>query len=144
MRTPLRLLLVALLTATAAGPAAMSHPAAAAAAAPAALSGYRIQSTAKTSDTGATISQPGYADAAWYAAAPRSTVLGALLADGVYADPFYSTNMKNIPAADFAVPWWYRSQFTLADEPGSHTFLDFSGVISKADVFVNGTQVATS
>ncbi|WP_064741654.1 glycosyl hydrolase 2 galactose-binding domain-containing protein [Hamadaea tsunoensis] len=110
-----------------------------------ALSGYRIQSTAKTTDTGATISQPGYAATSWHPAGPRSTVVAALLADGTYpADPFYSTNLKNIPAADFTVPWWYRSEFTLADEPGTRTYLDFSGVVSKADVFVNGVQVATS
>jgi len=107
-----------------------------------ALTGYRIQSTAKTSDTGATVSQPSYPATGWYAAAPRSTVLAALLQNGVYADPFYSTNMKNIPTADFTVPWWFRSEFTLPDEPGVRTYLDFSGVISRADVFVNGVQVA--
>jgi exo-1,4-beta-D-glucosaminidase len=109
-----------------------------------ALTGYHIQSTAKTSDTGATVSQPDYPATGWYAAGPRSTVLAALLQNGVYADPFYSTNMKNIPATDFTVPWWFRSEFTLADEPGVRTYLDFSGVMSRADVFVNGVQVATN
>src|SRR6185369_6646576 len=98
--------------------------------------GFQIQSTAVTGDSGATGSQPGYAANGWYPAGPRSTVLAALLQNGKYPDPFFSTNMRNIPAGDFTVPWWYRSEFTVADEPGVRTYLDFSGVISKADVFV--------
>ncbi|MFC0844947.1 sugar-binding domain-containing protein [Streptomyces noboritoensis] len=106
-----------------------------------ALSGYAIQSTAKVTDSAAAVSSPGYPAAGWYPAGPRSTVLAALLAAGKYADPFYSTNQKNIPTADFAVPWWYRSDFTVADT-SSRTYLDFSGVVSAADVFVNGQQIA--
>ncbi|WP_327327665.1 exo-beta-D-glucosaminidase [Streptomyces sp. NBC_01210] len=117
-----------------------------------ALSGYRIQSTAKVSDSPAVVSSPGYPATGWHPAGPRSTVLGALLANGTYADPFYSTNLEKIPAADFAVPWWYRSDFTVADTAGplppgggqeGRTYLDFSGVISAADVYVNGSQIAT-
>ncbi|WP_328680900.1 exo-beta-D-glucosaminidase [Streptomyces sp. NBC_00322] len=106
-----------------------------------ALSGYAIQSTAKVSDSAAEVSSPGYPAAGWYPAGPRSTVLAALLAHGTYADPFYSTNLKKIPAADFDVPWWYRSDFTVSDT-SERTYLDFSGVISAADVYVNGSQVA--
>ena len=69
-----------------------------------ALTGYTIQSTAKVSDPPAEISSPGYPAAGWYSTGPRSTVLAALLANGVYADPFYSTNQQKIPKADFQVP----------------------------------------
>ncbi|GAA0598629.1 glycosyl hydrolase 2 galactose-binding domain-containing protein [Streptomyces crystallinus] len=118
-------------------------PAARAAVAPSttALSGYAIQSTAAVTDSAAAVSSPGYPAAGWYRAGPRSTVLAALLAAGKYADPFYSTNQKNIPTADFTVPWWYRSDFTVTDT-SSRTYLDFSGVVSAADVFVNGRQLA--
>jgi len=142
-----RLLLVLALAASSLG---VSHPGQAATAqaevnvSKTALTGYRIQSSSRTGDTGQTISQPGYAATGWTPAGPRSTVMAALLANGVYPDPFFSTNMRNIPTSEFTVPWWYRSEFTLADEPGARTFLDFSGVISRADVFVNGTQIATS
>ncbi|MGW7404776.1 glycoside hydrolase family 2 protein [Streptomyces sp. NPDC054833] len=105
------------------------------------LSGYTIQSTAKVSDSASDVSSPGYPAAGWYRAGPRSTVLAALLADGVYADPFYSTNQQKIPKADFQVPWWYRSDFRVADT-AERTHLDFSGVISAADVYVNGHRVA--
>ncbi|MFI5685166.1 glycosyl hydrolase 2 galactose-binding domain-containing protein [Streptomyces sp. NPDC051636] len=105
------------------------------------LSGFAIQSTGKVSDSPSAVSSPGYPAAGWYPAGPRSTVLAALLANGVHADPFYSTNQQKIPKSDFQVPWWYRSDFTVAD-PGQRTYLDFSGVISAADVYVNGKQAA--
>ncbi|MGW3146271.1 MULTISPECIES: glycoside hydrolase family 2 protein [Streptomyces] len=105
------------------------------------LSGYSIQSTAKVSDSASDVSSPGYPAAGWYQAGPRSTVLAALLAEGVYADPFYSTNQQKIPKADFQVPWWYRSDFRV-DDTSERTYLDFSGVISAADVYVNGHRVA--
>ncbi|MGW2551668.1 glycoside hydrolase family 2 protein [Streptomyces sp. NPDC001635] len=105
------------------------------------LSRYEIQSTARVSDSPVAVSSPGFPARGWYPAGSRSTVLGALLEDGVYADPFYSTNQQKIPKADFRVPWWYRSDFTVADT-SERTQLDFSGVISAADVYVNGRRVA--
>ncbi|WUC68900.1 exo-beta-D-glucosaminidase [Streptomyces sp. NBC_00667] len=108
-----------------------------------ALAGYAVQSTAKVRDPAGAVSRPGYPAAGWFPAGPRSTVLAALLAAGAYPDPFYSTRQRQIPAADFAVPWWFRSDFTLADTT-ARTHLDFSGVISAADVFVNGRPVATA
>ncbi|MEU2620708.1 exo-beta-D-glucosaminidase [Streptomyces sp. NPDC007157] len=108
-----------------------------------ALSGYAIRSTADVSDSAAAVSSPGYPAKGWYPAGPRSTVLAALLADGVYDDPFVSTNLQKIPKSPFQVPWWYRSDFTVAD-PSQRTYLDFSGVISAADVYVNGHRVATT
>ncbi|MFD9791161.1 exo-beta-D-glucosaminidase [Streptomyces sp. NPDC059070] len=106
-----------------------------------ALTGYAIQSTAKVTDPPSAVSRPGYPTPGWYPAGARSTVLAALLAHGDHPDPFYSTQQKRIPAADFAVPWWYRSDFTVADT-SARTYLDFSGVISAADVYVDGQQVA--
>ncbi|MFJ9562393.1 glycosyl hydrolase 2 galactose-binding domain-containing protein [Streptomyces fuscichromogenes] len=107
------------------------------------LSGYAIRSTAEVGDSAAAVSSPGYPTQGWYPAGPRSTVLAALLADGVYDDPFVSTNLQKIPKAPFQVPWWYRSDFSVSD-PAQRTYLDFSGVISAADVYVNGHQVATT
>ncbi|MCX4878576.1 sugar-binding domain-containing protein [Streptomyces sp. NBC_00847] len=107
------------------------------------LDGYTVQSTAKVPDPAADVSSPGYPATGWYPAGPRSTVLATLLANGVYADPFYSTNQQKIPRADFQVPWWYRSDFRVADT-SERTYLDFSGVVSAADVYLNGRQVATA
>ncbi|MCA2228932.1 glycosyl hydrolase 2 galactose-binding domain-containing protein [Nonomuraea aurantiaca] len=140
-----RLILILLWTCTllvSAGGVALAAPAATASST--ALSGYKIQSSAKVSDSGAAISTPGYAASGWYPVGPRSTVLAGLLENNVYSDPFFSTNMQSIPTADFDVPWWYRSDFTLGSETGLRTFIDISGVMSSADVWVNGSQVATA
>jgi exo-1,4-beta-D-glucosaminidase len=105
------------------------------------LSGFALRSTAEVDESPAAVSSPGYPATGWYPAGPRSTVLAALLANGVYDDPFHSTNLRKIPQADFRVPWWYRSDFTVEDT-GPRTALDFSGVVSAADVYVNGRRVA--
>ncbi|MFF4717359.1 exo-beta-D-glucosaminidase [Streptomyces eurythermus] len=105
------------------------------------LTRYAIQSAAKVGDSAAAVSSPGYPARNWYPAGPRSTVLAALLANGVHPDPFRSTNQRQIPRADFDVPWWYRSDFAVEDTT-RRTFLDFSGVVSAADVYVNGRLVA--
>ncbi len=88
------------------------------------------------------MSSPGYRAAGWYPAGPRSTVLVALLADGVYADPV----PLHEPAEDspgqlqgpVVVP---RGLHGRGHRP-AHRPLDFSGVVSAADVHVNGRRVA--
>ena len=45
--------------------------------------------------------------------------------------------------AQFSVPWWYRTDFT-APAAGQNAKLVVNGVVGKADVWVNGTEVATS
>nr|WP_107469844.1 exo-beta-D-glucosaminidase [Streptomyces mangrovisoli] len=107
------------------------------------LAGFAVQSSAKVRDTPAAVSSPGYPADGWYPAGRRSTVLAALLADGVYPDPFRSTNQQLIPRADFQVPWWYRADFTVTDT-ARRTYLDISGVMSAADVYVDGRRVATA
>ncbi|WP_327733123.1 exo-beta-D-glucosaminidase [Streptomyces nojiriensis] len=126
-----------------AGPGSAPAPTKVAPGGTAALTGYAIRSAAEVPDTAAAVSTPGYATTGWHRAGPRSTVLAALVADGTHPDPFYSTDQQRIPRRDFAGPWWYRSDFTLPDT-SERTSLDFSGVVSAADVYVNGRQVAAA
>src|SRR6266511_3857299 len=109
-----------------------------------AIPGFLIQSSASTSDTGGTISQPGYATSGWFPVAARSTVFAGLLQNNRYPDPFFSTNMRNVSTTDFSVPWWYRADIVLDSQTDLRTYVDFSGVLSRADVWVNGVQVANS
>jgi exo-1,4-beta-D-glucosaminidase len=106
------------------------------------IPGFLIQSSAKVTDDAA-VSRPGFPTAGWTPVSSRSTVFAGLLAAGRYADPFYSTAMKSVNTADFAVPWWYRADLTVGDETGLRTIVDLSGVVSQADVWVDGTRVAT-
>ncbi|WP_324607654.1 glycosyl hydrolase 2 galactose-binding domain-containing protein, partial [Streptomyces sp. NRRL WC-3742] len=107
-----------------------------------ALTGYAIQSSAKVTDSAEAISTPGYQPTGWHPAGARSTVYAALVADKTYPDPFYSENMKTVPTDQFQVPWWYRSDFTVNDTT-TRTYLNVTGIVSAADVYVNGTRVAT-
>src|SRR6266542_4888663 len=109
-----------------------------------AIPGFMIRSSAQTSDTGAVISRPGYSTTGWFPVGPRSTVFAGLLANNRFPDPFFSTNMRNVPTSDYTVPWWYRADFTLGSETGLRTYINISGVLSRADMFVNGSQIATS
>jgi exo-1,4-beta-D-glucosaminidase len=147
-RIPLRMLTVSALVGAVVtvAPAAGGQPSAsldvgALAGTAAALPGYLIQTSAQVSDDAA-VSKPGFPTAGWYPVSSRSTVYAGLLQNNVYPDPLYSTRMRDVPKAQFQVPWWYRTDLTL-DGSGQRTYLDFSGVLSKADVWVNGTRIAT-
>jgi exo-1,4-beta-D-glucosaminidase len=103
---------------------------------------WQLQSTEAVGDRGAVISRPGYATPNWYVAPARSTVLAAMLADGLYPDVFYSKNLAGVDPALFQVPWWYRSTFTVRGS-GGRTVLRADGIIPGADVWVNGKHVAS-
>ncbi|MEV4641273.1 hypothetical protein AB0J80_28415 [Actinoplanes sp. NPDC049548] len=106
------------------------------------IPGFLIQSSAKVGDEAA-VSRPGFPTAGWTPVASRSTVFAGLLAAGRYPDPFYSTTMKSVNTADFKVPWWYRADLSVGGETGLRTIVDLTGVVSQADVWVDGTRVAT-
>ncbi|WP_412542092.1 hypothetical protein R8Z50_06025 [Longispora sp. K20-0274] len=108
-----------------------------------ALTGYQIRSSALVTADGREVSRTGFDPAGWVPVPARSTVFGGLLGTGAFPDPFYSTNMAAVDASAFAVPWWFRSDFTVDPGAGEHTFVEVTGVVSRADVWVNGTQVGT-
>ncbi len=71
-----------------------------------------------------------------------------------HASIFYSDNLQNCfgapmtnPAADtnplFDVPWWFRTDFLGQPRPGQDEQLVINGVMGQADVWVNGTEIAT-
>jgi exo-1,4-beta-D-glucosaminidase len=58
----------------------------------------------------------------------------------------YGTQSKIGPdtVAAFSVPWWWRTDFTPNLQTGQSATLIVNGVVGSANVWVNGTQVATS
>jgi len=107
--------------------------------------GWALQSSAKVSDGGAAISTAGYAATGWYPVTVPSSVIGGLLQNNVYADPYFGQNFTSINAADFSVPWWYRTEFTLpASENGKRVWLKLEGLSYRANVWLNGTQISKS
>ncbi|HEU4584351.1 MAG TPA: hypothetical protein VFR95_01310, partial [Gemmatimonadaceae bacterium] len=63
--------------------------------------GWRIQSSSLVDADGARISSTAYVPAGWYPATVPSTIVGALVDDGVYADLFQGVEPR---AADGAAP----------------------------------------
>ena len=124
--------------------------------------GWLIQSSAKAGADGATISSPAYQPTDWFRATVPSTVVGALVEDSVYRDPFFGMNLRGLPGTTFkiganfvhtamdpqspyAVPWWYRTVFRVPSTMrGRHVTLHFDGINYRANVWLNGRRVADS
>ena len=105
--------------------------------------GWKIQTSKLIREKGAVISTLNHEKTTWIPTNVPETVLGALVANEIYRDPYFGKNLKAIPAEFFAVPWWFATHFTL-DTPESHksVALYFDGINYKANVWLNGRQIA--
>ncbi len=108
--------------------------------------GWSIQSSSKTNgSTGAELSQPGASTTGWYATTVPATVFAALVANSVYPDPFIGDNLSQAPASIADGSWWYRTEFTPdASFDGKAVFLALDGINYRANVWLNGQQIASS
>jgi len=124
--------------------------------------GWMIQSSAKVGTDGAVISAPGYRTSDWYRATVPSTVVGALVENGTFRDPFFGMNLRDLPGTTFkiganfvhtamdpqsphAVPWWYRTAFRVpAGMAGKRVTLKFDGINYRANIWLNGRRLADS
>jgi exo-1,4-beta-D-glucosaminidase len=105
-------------------------------------SGWKIQSSAVATDTGAVISDPAYRTAGWLPISQPETLMAALVENGRYPNIFFSNNLASVPTDQFKVNWWYRQQLRLHPRPGQHLFLVMNGVLSRANLWINGTKIA--
>jgi exo-1,4-beta-D-glucosaminidase len=109
---------------------------------------WQIQSSAKAQASGAQVSSVGFATRGWYPVSGRATVMAGLLENGKYKNVFFGDNLRAVEEPDasgtpFAIPWWYRTEFTLVKGArGLHTLLRINGMIASADVWVNGHRIA--
>jgi exo-1,4-beta-D-glucosaminidase len=113
-----------------------------------AIAHWQIQSSAKAQQSGAEVSSTGFSTRDWYAVSGRATVMAGLLESGTYNDVFYGDNLRAVEEPDssgngFVIPWWYRTEFTLAQGGReTRTLLRINGMIASADVWLNGNLVA--
>jgi exo-1,4-beta-D-glucosaminidase len=113
-----------------------------------AIAAWEIQESAKAQQAGADISSAGFVTRGWYPVGGRATVMAGLLENGTYKDVFYGDNLRTVQPPDssgdlFVIPWWYRTEFTIAKgAPILRTLVRINGIIASADVWVNGHQVA--
>ena len=143
--------------------AVLAAPAAAQAPSSLALAqGWAIQSSARVHAAGGTISTPVFRPDGWFRASAPSTVLAALVEDGVYPDPYFGMNLRAIPGttypigrnfsnleipsdSPFRVSWWYRTSFRVpAAMKGRRLTLHLDGVNYRANVWLNGRRLASS
>jgi len=117
--------------------------------------GWRLQSSVEIEGDGQELSEVGYDASGWYPTRVPATVLAALVDNGVYPDPYYGLNLKEIPGyvdgrwmrmpedSPFYPPWWYRVEFDL---PGAHRgkklTLHLDGINYRANVWLNGKLIA--
>src|SRR5260370_15414980 len=124
--------------------------------------GWRIQSSAQIKEKGDVLSRSTFQPKDWYSATVPSTVVGALVTNKVYAEPLVDENLRSIPGCSypiganfsnlpmpenspFRVSWWYRTQFRLPESyRGKSVWLHFDGINFRANIWLNGRQIATS
>ncbi len=126
--------------------------------------GWLIQSSTLVDKGGEAISRTGFATRGWYRTSVPSTVLSALVKNGVYPDPRIGLNAYRIPDSseefnrkydlskyshlpDRGNPWtdpyWYHTEFTLPSaEPDQHGWLNFNCINYRAEVWLNGVKIA--
>ncbi|MBV8930493.1 MAG: glycoside hydrolase [Mycobacteriaceae bacterium] len=94
---------------------------------------------------GTMLSMPGYKDSAWHPIHRMpATVLEILQEDGVYPNLYYGTNLRDaVPQDLYKQDWWYRTTFTAPDGRTNYR-LRFPGINYRAEVWLNGHEVADS
>ncbi len=122
--------------------------------------GWSLQSSARVNEAGEEISTPKFQPKDWYTVSVPTTVAAALVKQKVYPDPMFGMNLRQFPGVSYpiggnfsnfpmppdspyAVSWWYRKEFTLPEEyPGKTVWLKFGGINYRANVWLNGKQIA--
>ena len=124
--------------------------------------GWSLQTAAKVDAKGDAISTEHFSPKDWHEATVPTTVVAALVKDKTLPDPLFAMNLRdfpgmnypiggnfsNIPMAPdspFAVSWWYRKQFAVPESyKGKTVWLKFDGINYRANVWLNGKQIANS
>jgi exo-1,4-beta-D-glucosaminidase len=91
------------------------------------------------------ISKPDFDTRGWYSTSVPSTVLAALVENGVYEKPYFGMNLKNISSEPYKKSWWYRTEFQLSQADVEKTvLLEFDGINYSANIWLNGNRIAAS
>ena len=109
-----------------------------------AVGAWQMQDATRVSETGAQLSRPGFTAPHWYKATVPGTVLTTLVDNGVYPEPLYGENNRQIPESLCRKDWWYRTHLVIpADYAGQKIWLHFDGINFAAEVWVNGSMAGS-
>lgn len=107
--------------------------------------GWELIEAPRVKSDGKTISQSGLNTADWYDATVPGTVLGTLVDQGVYPDPYFGLNNMAIPESLNKQDYWYRTEFAApasfagpASLAGRQIWIEFGGINYYAEVWLNG------
>jgi exo-1,4-beta-D-glucosaminidase len=124
--------------------------------------GWTLQSSAKVTAAGEAIASLSFKTGDWIPAEVPTTVVAAQVKNGLLPDPFYAMNLRQYPGlsypigvnfsnipmppdSPYAVSWWYRKEFALPrGYAGKTAWLNFGGINYRANIFLNGKQIANS
>src|SRR5256714_13280748 len=136
-RNRVRVAVLATLALLAGGATAANAVSAAAAVTSTELSaGWAFTSATGVTDTGAAVSQVGYAAPTWRPVSLPSTVLAGLVANNVYQNIYFGTNLQSVPDLTNQ-NWWYRGEFTApATSAGQAYWLRFKGISYRAQIWL--------
>ncbi|MDN5217067.1 glycoside hydrolase family 2 TIM barrel-domain containing protein [Fulvivirgaceae bacterium BMA12] len=103
---------------------------------------WRLYPSARVTHEGKQISNPSFDASSWHTANVPSTVLAALVENGIYKDLYFGTNLKDVDTDQFNASWWYRKHFELPALTGETVLIDFSGINYRANIWLNGHLLA--
>ena len=106
---------------------------------------WLVQSSEKVSVGGEVLSTPAAKTEGWIKAKVPSTIMGVLTDNGIEKEALTANDYANIDKTRFEKSWWYRTTFEMPElKEGEHVLLDFDGICYRANVWLNGQQIANS
>ena len=125
-------------------------------------SGWAIQSACQVEEKGDVISTLKFHPAGWEKAEVPGGVVANLVRNKVYPEPYFGTNLRQLPGTNYPVgtlfanrpmpddspfrcAWWYRTEIMIAPaHAAAQKWLHFDGINYRANIWVNGKLVANS
>ena len=123
---------------------------------------WRLQSACKLDATGEAISTGAYSADGWLKIQVPSTGVAAQARAGQIPDPYYGTNLRQLPGVSYPIGhnfanlpmpadspyrcgWWFRRTFSVpAATAGQRTWLHFGGINYRGEIWLNGQRIADS
>jgi len=113
--------------------------------------------------TGEVIGTETFRPDEWLKTSVPSTVLAAQTAAGVFRDPYFGMNLRQIPGTTYPIGtifarqpmganspyhcgWWYRAEFTApaTAHAGESEWLHFGGINYRGEIWLNGKKIGDS
>jgi exo-1,4-beta-D-glucosaminidase len=122
---------------------------------------WRLESACTLQATGDAIAQTGFHTEGWLKVSVPSTVVAAQAAAGAIPDPYFGSNLRQLPGEEYPIGhnfanlpmpkdspyrcgWWYRTEFQApaVSTKNGRSWLHFAGINYRADIWLNGKKIA--